>query len=85
MNFSPAPWKVRKSGTGRTAIVASDNLEVAFVFRNAQNGDGNAALIAAAPHLLQALEALLPRIEEPKMSEIAEDAIARSRHLVYAD
>jgi hypothetical protein len=56
MQTSPAPWSVRHSGTGRTAIVADDNVEVAFVLSHPKYHDGNANLIAAAPALLRALE-----------------------------
>jgi hypothetical protein len=79
MEHSPGPWTVRKSGTGRTAIVAADNLEVAFIFRNKRFGAGNAGLIAAAPDLVEALERILPSIEDPKLADIAAEAIAKSR------
>jgi hypothetical protein len=79
VEHSSGPWSVRKSGTGRTAIVAADNLEVAFIFRNQRFGAGNAGLVAAAPDLLDALERVLPAIQDPKMVEVAANAIARAR------
>jgi hypothetical protein len=77
MEYSPPPWSIRKSGTGRTTIVATDNLEVAFILSHHKFGEGNAFLIAAAPHLLQALEAIVDGIRDPALLKIAKSAIAR--------
>lgn len=79
MESSPGPWTIRKSGTGRTAIVAADNLEVAFIFRNQRYGAGNASLISAAPDLVEALESILPGLDDPKLVDTVVQAIAKSR------
>jgi hypothetical protein len=77
MKHSPRPWSIRRSSTGRTAIVASDNLEVAFVLRSATYGASNASLIAAAPELLLALKEISGKLKAEEMLDIANAAISK--------
>jgi len=76
MKHSPSPWTIRRSSTGRTAIVANDNLEVVFVLRSASYGADNATLIAAAPDLLQALKEISEKSYAEEMRDIANAAIS---------
>jgi len=50
------PWKVTEPGR----IIGADSSKVATVHRTAGDVDANAALIAAAPELLEALMAVRP-------------------------
>ena len=77
MNHSPSPWSLRRSATGRTTIVASDNLEVAFVLRSAAYGSDNAELIAAAPDLFYALKEIAGKSDVAEMLRIANEAISK--------
>lgn len=53
---TPGPWKVER---GNQAIyVSAEGGAVARVFPSDLSDDGNAQLIAAAPELLEALEAM---------------------------
>jgi hypothetical protein len=76
MNHSPRPWSIRKSSNGRTTIVSSDNLEVAFVLRSASYGADNAKLIAAAPDLLHALKEISRKSKAGEMLDIANAIIS---------
>ena len=78
MDYSPPPWSIRKSGTGRTTIVADDNLEVAFVLRHPDHEMGNAQLIAAAPYLLQALEIIVKESTDSDIVELATLALSKA-------
>jgi hypothetical protein len=62
---TPGPWVVNGFGGGFRVIARMQPHEVA-VSATAQGGDeiSNARLIAAAPELLEALQALIPMMEE---------------------
>jgi hypothetical protein len=57
---SPAPWKVKRGAHGVIEVVDADKDPVCQCFKiGKKNHEVNASLIAAAPDLLEALEALM--------------------------
>lgn len=61
---TPGPWTIKKSPSGNLFIYAPDRKEpVAGVAYLSGNGAATAALIAASPELLDALERVLREAE----------------------
>lgn len=61
MSFTPGPWSIEKEFDSHSIVnrqYAGDEWCVAEVYRRTDVGSANASLIAAAPELLEALEAL---------------------------
>ena len=79
-NHTPGPWKANFAISGEVYIFGGDR-NFARVFdewRDEANQEANARLIAAAPDLLEALEAIMryPKISEYVGSELANKADA---------
>jgi len=67
---TPGPW----FSTEDNLVLTADHTEIAEVF----NGEGNVLLIAAAPELLAALEALVERGTDSPVHMAAEAAIVKA-------
>lgn len=67
MKHTPGPWKKRPHFTpaGNAIVVDSSNIGIAGVFGKSheQDAEANAALIAAAPELLEACKMILPYLQ----------------------
>lgn len=59
---TPAPWTTSYDGHGGMTVLGSDGQQVGFVSNNRWQ-KANAALIAAAPDMLEALKRITERIE----------------------
>ena len=88
---TPGPWDVEPKGS-RHFVDGADGLTVAYLdragVRERSEIEANALLIAAAPELIEALEAVLPDLEHyvathgpgpDKRLAIARAAIAKAR------
>ena len=77
---TPGPWIV-ESG----AVYTADHIPIAAMDREPGNGtqpverDANARLIAAAPKLLEALEAIVAKPTLAQTSSVAQDVIAEAK------
>ena len=88
--FTPGPWRLRELVNNTLAVYGAGECDVVFPKRNAPR-DANAHLIAAAPALYEALEAIAPwlrngdydtrggLIEMDRLASVAEAALATAR------
>lgn len=67
---TPGPWKAENGFGGRVCIFSSYANDGRDALHVATCGPDNARLIAAAPELLDALQALLAVTEEPALDEL---------------
>jgi len=58
---TPGPWRLRELIDSTLAVYGSGEYDIVFPKRNAPR-DADALLIAAAPEMLEALEATLPEL-----------------------
>lgn len=76
---TPGPWFYAESEVG-TPFVDSESVgDLSAVALPLDEQKANAHLIAAAPDLLEALEDLLPWLEDARMADGARAAIAKAR------
>lgn len=88
LNSTPGPWKLFRTQASAIDIGPDENHLVCRVFKLPsfspwlpEHAEGNAALIAAAPALLAALEETL-RALETHLDEACRDHNIKSRHLL---
>lgn len=62
--FTPGPWVILREPGGMWITRADKSFAIASIPPMAENADADARLIAAAPALLEALEALLTEAED---------------------
>lgn len=79
---TPGPWEVE--GIGQVIVPNRPPAwrtlaDVYGEHGDEEQADADAHLIAAAPDLLAALEALLPHLEDARMDDGAKAAIAKAR------
>jgi hypothetical protein len=60
MKSTPGPWKYGSTLTDGLAVMANEGLICVPILAIASENRANAALVSAAPELLEALEAALP-------------------------
>ena len=83
MSHTPGPWTASEHGAyadynGNSTIILGDDLRIAVVLgSDNEETNANARLIAAAPDLLEALEALLEG--DFNVAEKARAAIAKAK------
>jgi hypothetical protein len=83
-DHTPGPWTLGKRETGGQWIDAEgETRPIALAFRNfpTETDDANARLIAAAPNLLAALEAIV-RQAEPLYAAIPDSPATHSAHVL---
>ncbi len=77
-NHTPGPWRVEESTTGAALLViAANGLRVADIQRQSRTDlrPENARLIAAAPALLEAAEAVLAAFEGDLVDHPAQNTL----------
>ncbi len=81
-NHTPGPWKIEQGGGRGAWIEGTDGEYAALAAGNTdERANANASLIAAAPELLEALEAFVEEYAwiSDKLSIAARAAIAKAR------
>lgn len=71
---TPGPWTVFRDEFGNHVVEVATHRAIAIEGRSAAEVGANAALVAAAPDLLAALEWAMARVQHPDDSESADHA-----------
>lgn len=84
MSHTPGPWRRYRDRTGRVSKIEGRGRRVCTFQPSDLNAEANASLIAAAPEMLEALEAMVEMVEMNGLGkryalDLAASAIAKAR------